>query len=306
MPDILLRVMLGCLLLLGGALPADAQEGDPLQTASQYTGTLKRIQDTGVIRIGYRENSVPFAFLDPKGKPVGYALDLCDAVVEEVSTELGRDIRTEYRPVTPENRFDMVISGEVDVECGSTTNTVERRNRVAFSPTTFLTGTKLLVSKDSGFRNLRDLSGKTIVVTRGTVQDAAMRALDERQKLNLKFITGSDHKESFELIQSGKADAWANDDILLYGTLAETKTGDRYRVVGDFLTYDPYALMFRKDDPDFAAVVDQAFGKLAGSREIVYIYNKWFLKRLPSGVRLNLPMSPHLEEMFRVHGLPSD
>lgn len=294
------------LLALGVALPALAQEGDLLRTAFQYTGTLKRVQDTGAIRIGYRQNSIPFAFLDPKGKPVGYALDLCDAIVDEVSTELGKEVRTDYRPVTPENRFDLVIAGEIDLECGSSTNTIERRKRVAFSPTTFVTGTKLLVRRDSRLRFLRDLKGRTIVVTLGTVQDTAMRSLNERQKLNLSFVTGADHHESFQILQSGKADAWANDDILLYGMLAETRTGAKYRVVGDFLTYAAYALAFRKDDPEFAEIVDRAFGKLAGSREIVYIYNRWFLKPLPSGVRLDLPMSPHLEELFRVQGLPGD
>jgi glutamate/aspartate transport system substrate-binding protein len=170
----------------------------------------------------------------------------------------------------------------------------------------FVTGTKLLVRKDSGYRFLRELKGRSVVVTRGTVQETAMRALNERQKLDLNLVTGADHKESFHILESGAADAWANDDILLYGMLAETRTGNKYHVVGDFLTYDPYALMFRKDDPEFAEVVDGAFGKLAGSREIVYIYNRWFMKRLPSGVRLALPMSPHLEEIFRVQGLPSD
>lgn len=306
MRSILFRAVAVCLLALGAAAPALAQEGDPLRTVFQYTGTLKRVQDTGAIRIGYRENSIPFAFLDPKGKPVGYALDLCDAIVDEVSSEIGKEVRTELRPVTPENRFDLVIAGEIDLECGSTTNNVERRKRVAFSPTTFVTGTKLLVRKDSGVRFLRDLKGRTVVVTRGTVQDTAIRAINERQKLGLNVVTGGDHKESFQMFESGAADAWANDDILLYGMLAETRTSAKYRVVGDFLTYDPYALMFRKDDPEFAEIVDRAFGKLAGSREIVYIYNKWFLKRLPSGVRLDLPMSPHLEELFRVQGLPGD
>jgi ABC-type amino acid transport substrate-binding protein len=306
LPVILYRAGVACLLALGAALPALSQEGDPLRTAFQYTGTLKRVQDTGAIRIGYRENSIPFAFRAPKGKPVGYALDLCDAIVDEVGTELGKEVRTEYRAVTPENRFDLVIAGEIDLECGSTTNNFERRKRVAFSPTTFMTGTKLMVRKDSGFRFLRDLKGRTIVVTHGTVQDAAMRSLSERQKLNLNFITGGDHNESFQIFESGAADAWANDDILLYGMLAETRTGTKYRVVGDFLTYDSYALTFRKDDPEFAGIVDRAFRKLARSREIVHIYNKWFLKRLPSGVRLNLPMSTHLEELFRVQGLPGN
>ncbi|MBL8527207.1 MAG: amino acid ABC transporter substrate-binding protein [Burkholderiales bacterium] len=304
--DTFYRAGAASLLALGVALPALAQEGDALRTVFQYTGTLKRIQDTGAIRIGYRQNSIPFAFLDPKGKPVGYALDLCDAIVDEVSTELGKEVRTDYRPVTPENRFDLLIAGEIDLECGSSTNTIERRKRVAFSPTTFVTGTKLLVRRDSRLRFLRDLKGRTIVVTLGTVQDTAMRSLNERQKLNLNFVTGADHRESFQILESGKADAWANDEILLYGMLAETRTGAKYRVVGDFLTYAAYALAFRKDDPEFAEIVDRAFGKLAGSREIVYIYNRWFLKRLPSGVRLDLPMSPHLEELFRVQGLPGD
>jgi len=271
-----------------------------------YTGTLKKVNDSGVLRIGHRENSPPFAFLDPKGRPVGYALDLCAVVVEEVVTELRKDIRVEYRPVTPENRFDLLNSGAIDLECGSTTNNFERRKNAAFSPTMFVTGTKLLVRRGSGIRYFRDLQGKTVVLTRGTVQAQAIPRLAERQKLGIKFVTAEDHRQSFEQLASGKADAFANDDVQLYGMLAETKSGGAYRVVGDFLTYADYALMLRKDDPEFSAVVELAFARLAGSREIVAIYEKWFLKPLPSGVRLNLPMSPHLEELFRVQGLPTD
>jgi glutamate/aspartate transport system substrate-binding protein len=276
------------------------------QFAVPYSGTLKKVRDSGVLRIGHRENSPPFAFLDARGKPIGYALDLCDVVVEEIVAELGKDIRVDYRPVTPENRFDLLNSGAIDLECGSTTNNFERRKVAAFSPTMFVTGTKLLVRRGSGIRFFRDLQGKTVVLTRGTVQAQAIPRLAERQKLGIKFVTAADHKESFQLLASGKADAFANDDVQLYGMLAETKSGSDFRVVGDFLTYADYALMLRKDDADFAAVVERAFAKLAGSREIVAIYEKWFLKPLPSGVRLNLPMSPHLEEVFRVQGLPSD
>lgn len=300
------QLVLTWLLAVCVAAPARSQGDEATHAASQYTGTLKRVQDTGTIRFGYRENSIPFAFRDASGKPVGYSLDLCEAIADAVSTELGREIRTEYRPVTPENRFDLVVAGDIDLECGSTTDNLERRKRVAFSPTIFVTGTKLMVRKGDGYRELRDLKGRTIVVTRGTVQDTALRKLAERQQLNLNFVTGADHRESFQIFESGKADAWANDDILLYGMLAETRTGNKYRVVGDFLTYDPYGLMLRKDDPEFARIVDAAFGKLAESREIVYIYNRWFLKRLPSGVRLDLPMSPHLEEIFRMQGLHAD
>jgi ABC-type amino acid transport substrate-binding protein len=290
---------------LSVAAPAHGQ-GGPTVFQVPYAGTLKKINDTGVLRIGHRENSPPFAFLDSNGKPVGYALDLCAIVVDEIVAELGKDIRVEYRPVTPENRFDLVSSGAVDLECGSTTNNAERRKIAAFSPTMFVTGTKLLVRRASGIRSLGDLQGKTVVVTRGTVHETAIPQLAERRRLAIKFITGADHNESFKLFAAGDADAFANDDVQLYGMLAKTKTGAQYRVVGDFLTYADYALMLRKDDPEFAEVVERAFDKLAGSREIVAIYAKWFLKPLPSGVRLNLPMSPHLEEVFRVQGLPND
>ena len=220
----------GCALAFGVAAPTHAQGKAAFQVP--YTGTLKKINDSGVLRIGYRENSPPFAFLDPRGRPVGYALDLCEIVVAEIVAELGKDIRVEYRPVTPENRFDLVNSGAVDLECGSTTNNVERRKIAAFSPTMFVTGTKLLVRRASGIRSFGDLQGKTVVVTRGTVHETAIPKLAERRKLAVKFITGGDHNESFKLFAAGNADAFANDDVQLYGMLAETKTGAQYRVVG--------------------------------------------------------------------------
>jgi len=285
--------------------PVIAQQSN-VPFANKYSGTLKSINDSATIRIGYRQNSPPFAFLDGRGKPIGYSLDLCEIVVEEIVGELGKDIRIEYVPVTPENRFDLVTSGQVDLECGSTTNNAERRKIVAFSPTMIVTGTKLMVRRGSGILNFQDLAGKTIVVTRGTVHETAIPRLAQRQSLPIKFVFAADHNESFEMLASGKADAFANDDVQLYGMLADKKAASDFRVVGDFLTYADYALMFRKDDPDFAEVVERAFHRLAGSREIVAIYERWFLKPLPSGVRLNLPMSPHLEEIFRVQGLPSD
>lgn len=305
-PRLLPRAVLVLGLILFATRAANAQESYPLGR-DRLTGTLKAVRDRGVIRLGHRVNSFPFAFLTPKGRPTGYSIDLCGAVVEEVSAELGgRDIRIEYRPVTPENRFDLLASGEIDMECGSTTSNVERRKRVAFSPTIFVTGTKLLVRRDGGIRSLDDLPGKTIAVTRGTTNEAAVEALSAKRKLGVAFVKGRDHDESFLLFTSGAADSFAADDVLLHAKVAETRTGRRYRVVGDFLSYDPYALVYRRDDPDFADVVERAFRRLAESREIVGIYGKWFLKPLPSGVRLDLPMSPHLEELFRAIGLPAD
>jgi glutamate/aspartate transport system substrate-binding protein len=290
---------------LPGILPAQAQTKAPAYEVP-YTGTLKKIRDSGVIRVGYRENSPPFAFIGPDRKPVGYALDLCEVVIEEVANELHKDIGAEYRPVTPENRFDLIRNGTIDLECGSTTNNFERRKTVGFSPTMFVTGTKLLVKRGSGIRSLRDLQGKTVVLTRGTVHAEAIPKLAQRQNRNINFITAADHNESFQTLASGKAQAFANDDIQLAGMIAQTKSASEYRIVGDFLTYADYALMIRKDDAEFQEVVDRAFDRLAGSREIVAIYNKWFMKPLPSGIRLNLPMSPHLEELFKVHGLVTD
>src|SRR5206468_11653971 len=170
--------------------PANAQQRDA-PFAVPYTGTLKKINDSGEIRIGYRENSPPFAFLDAERKPAGYSLDLCEIVVEEIAAELGKDIRVTRRPVTPENRFDLVTSGDVDLECGSTTNNLERRKSVSFSPIMFVTGTKLLVRRGSGVLNFRDLAGKTVVLTRGTVHETAVPKLAQRQNIPIKFVFGS-------------------------------------------------------------------------------------------------------------------
>jgi len=271
----------------------------------KFEGTLMKIAQTRTIRVGHRENSPPFAFLDAKKKPIGYSLDLCEIVVEEVAAELGGTINVEFVPVTPENRFDLVTSSAIDLECGSTTNNLERRKTVAFSPTMFVTGTKLMVRRGSGIYNLPDLAGKTVVLTRGTVHETAVPQIAERRKIPVKFIFAPDHKQSFEALAAGRADAFANDDVQLFGMLAETKSAPDFRVVGDFLTYADYALMYRKDDADFAEVVERAFRRLSGSREIAAIYARWFRNPLPSGARLNLPMSPHLEQVFQVHGMPT-
>ncbi len=288
---------------LCGSLPALGQSR-PGAFVQPYTGTLKSIAASRTIKVGYRENSPPFAFLDPKQKmPIGYSLDLCEVVVEEVARELGEDVKVEWKPVTPENRFDLVTSGAIDLECGSTTNNQERRKSVAFSPTMFVTGTKLMVRRGSGIYSLQDLAGKTLVLTRGTVHETAVPKIAERRKIPIKFVFAADHNESFRMLAEGKADAFANDDVQLYGMLADTKSASDFRVVGDFLTYADYALMYRKDDPEFAEVVERAFNRLSGSREIVAIYDRWFRKPLPSGAQLNLPMSPHLEQLFQAHGL---
>ena len=285
--------LIGPLLLI---CSADAQE---------LTGTLKKIKDSKTITLGYRASSIPFSYLNRRGDPIGYSIDLCGVVVDETAKELqGVEIAVEYKKVTAETRISAVLSAEIDLECGSTTANFQRKREVSFSPIFFIAGTKLLVSRSSRINSYRDLPGKTVVVTAGTTNEAAVRAISDKQKLAINVIIGSDHAESFAMLKEGKADAFATDDVLLYGLVATTKSGDQYHVVGEYLSYDPYGLMYRKDDPDFASVVDRTFSRLAQSRELVQLYNKWFQQRLPTGERLDLPMSPQLEEIFRVQGVP--
>jgi glutamate/aspartate transport system substrate-binding protein len=273
--------------------------------AQELTGTLKKIRDSKTVTIGYRASSIPFSYLDQAGEPIGYSIDLCNAVVADIRDELeGVDPKVVYRKITAETRIQAVRGGEVDLECGSTTANFARKKEVAFSPVFFVAGTKLLVARNSAIESYRDLGAKTVVVTAGTTNEAAVRAISDKQGLGINVIVGKDHDESLALLVEGKADAFATDDVLLYGLVATHNLGDRFHVVGDYLSYDPYGLMYRKDDPDFAAIVDHTFTRLAQSREIVQLYNRWFEMRLPSGQSLDLPMSPQLEEILRVEGVP--
>jgi glutamate/aspartate transport system substrate-binding protein len=274
--------------------------------ADELTGTLKRVRDTGVVNIGARESSVPFSYLDRRELPIGYSIDLCGEIVDAISEELdGREVMIVYKPVTPQSRIPALLDGEIDLECGSTTSNTARQRQVAFSPIIFVTGTKLLVRKESGIRSWRDLKGRKVAVTAGTTNEAAMRTLDEKQKLGLEFEAARDHGEAFDLVAAGKADAFAMDEVLLEGLIATAKDGRaRFEVVGDLLSYDPYGIMFRKDDPQLATVVERTFRRLAEQRELLQIYNRWFMKRLPGGERFNLPVSPQLEEMWHAIGLP--
>lgn len=271
-----------------------------------FSGTLQKVYETGVIRIGHRENSPPFAFLDAQRRPIGYSLDICDVVVEQVGEHVHKTLRVEYVPVTPSNRFDLVKAGAVDLECGSTTASAERRAAFDFSPPIFVTGAKLLVKRGSGIRSLKDLQGKTVVLTSGTVHADILPRLAQRQKLAIQFVNAPDHDASFKMVAAGKADAFANDDIQLHGAIALANAASDYRVVGDLLTYADYALMFRRGDPEFADVVKQAFERMAQSGETRAIYRRWFEQRLPDGAKLNVPMSPHLEHVFQQRGLSSD
>jgi glutamate/aspartate transport system substrate-binding protein len=278
------------------ALPAAAQQEDSPTT---LTGTLRKARDSGSITIAYRASSIPFSYLSPRGEPIGYSIDLCKLLVEAIGDQIGRTLAIRWQAVTPESRIASVASGQSDLECGSTTSNVERRKTVAFSPTIFVSGTKLLVKKGSPIRSFRDLGGRKVVVTAGTTNEAAMRELARRFRLDFSLATAPDHAASFALLTSGQADAFATDDVLLYGLLAQNRMQADYAVVGEFLSYDPYAIMYRKNDPQLAAVVTDAFHALAADGEIERRYERWFLRKLPSGVSLDLPMSPQLEQTIQ-------
>jgi glutamate/aspartate transport system substrate-binding protein len=288
------RLLLAWALLL--ALPASGQE---------LTGTLKKIKDSGSVVIGYRESSLPFSYLNARGRPIGYSIDLCLEIVEDVKETLGvEDLKVEYVPVNPDTRIDMVASGKVDLECGSTTNNAARQKQVAFSPVIFVSGTKLMVRRPVKIRSYLDLKGRTVAVTSGTTNQAAMKTLSDKRKLDIRFLVARDHAESFALVDKGRADAFATDDVLLYGLIARSGRAKEFQVIGDFLSYEPYGIMYRRGDPEFDEVVKGTFERLATSRELEQIYNTWFLRKLPTGERLNLPMSAQLRSIFEVLGLP--
>jgi glutamate/aspartate transport system substrate-binding protein len=201
--------------------------------------------------------------------------------------------------VTADSRIEAVTSGKVDLECGSTTSNTERQQSVAFSPIIYVAGTKLLVRRSSGISSFRDLGGKTLVVTSGTTNQAAMNQLNDKYKLGIAVVSARDHDESYAMLADAKADAFATDDVLLYGFIVARKAEAAMAVVGDFITYEPYGIMFRRDDPLMAAAVTRAFLTMGRSRVLADTYRRWFLQPGPNGESLSLPMSAQLSEVFR-------
>jgi glutamate/aspartate transport system substrate-binding protein len=288
-----------CRLLLAGWLLATAASA---QTDGEgLSPTLAAIKSTQVVHLGYRESSPPFSFIDPSNRPIGYSLELCEAVVDEIGVEVDDpNLKIEYVKVTSDDRIPAVLQNKIDLECGSTTANAERAKQVAFSPLMFVAGTKLMVRKPSSIVTAADLKGKTVVVTKGTTNEQAMHAVDGKLGLGLNIVAAPDHDQSYQMLADGKVDAFATDDILLYGLIARHKSQDKFRVTGDYLSYDPYGIMFRKGEPQLAAVVERTFRKLATNHDLIPLYNKWFVSRLPTGERLNVAISPQLEEAFKV------
>ena len=270
----------------------------PLTAAAQnFTGTLKKINDSGEIVVGHRESSVPFAYLDESQKPIGYSMDLCAKVVAAVEATVGKKLAVKYVPVNPKTRIALMANGTIDLECGSTTNNLTRQEQVEYLPTTFITGTKILTRKTSGIRSVGDLDGKRVALAQGTTNERVIKAEVARLGLDVKILAVRDHAEGMLALETDRVDAYSTDHILLFGLISKSKTPDAFTVVGDFLSYDPYAIMVRRDDSAFELVGKKALAALFRSGEIDAIYAKWFD---PLGV----PQTDLLRAAFQVSALP--
>jgi len=263
--------------------------------------TLKKIGDSGRITLGYRESSVPFSYVAGAGKPVGFSMDLADAVVREIKRRSGKVLEVEYVPVTSQNRIPLLTNGTIDLECGSTTNNTVRGKDVAFSINHFYTGTRLMVKKSSGIRNFQDLAGKTVATTTGTTNAQVMRKYNAEKSLSIQMMLGKDHNDAMLLVDAGRAVAFAMDDVLLFGLIATAKTPAEWDVVGDSLQVEPYACMLRKDDPKFKKLVDGAITDVIRSGEFERSYARWFTSPIPpNNINLKLPMAVQLRENLKL------
>ena len=267
--------------------------------AGAQDGTLKKIKDTGAITIGHRDASVPFSYYDDKQQPVGYAMDLCHRIVDAVKAELKMpNLKTNYQLVTSANRIPLMANGTIDLECGSTTNNIPRQEQVWFTITHFVTANRWVAKKSSNIKSLADLKGKTIVSTAGTTNIKQMTEINAAQNLGMNIISANGHPEAFQMVETGRAVAFAMDDILLYSLAAQSRNPSDYAISTEATSVEPYGIMLRKDDVAFKKVVNAAMTNIYKSGQINPIYEKWFLKPIPpKGINLNIPMSDQFKKV---------
>jgi glutamate/aspartate transport system substrate-binding protein len=290
--------------LIGLAL-ATALSAGPT-TAEELTGTLKKIKETGTITIGFRESSIPFSYLDDNQKPVGFAIDICQKIVEAVKKELKLDnLKAEFNPVTSSTRIPLLANGTIDLECGSTTNNADRLKQVAFTNTHFLTATRYVSKKSSKLASIDDLKGRTVASTAGTTNIKQLTEANAARSLGINIVPAKEHAESFLMVETDRAVAAVLDDVLLASFVAGSKDPDAYVISTDaFSKPEPYGIMLRKDDPAFKKVADDATAALYTSSEGLKLYDKWFMAKIPpKGLNLNTPIAPELKAEF---AKPSD
>jgi glutamate/aspartate transport system substrate-binding protein len=271
----------------------------------QASGVLERVAGGGKLVIAHRESSIPFSYVDADKKPVGYAVELCLKLAEAVRKKTGaKNMQVEFLQVTPANRIAMVAEGKADLECGSTTNNAERRQKVSFTIAHFITGARLLVRADSKIDRIEDLEGKKLVSTKGTTPLKAAEQANRERLLRITILEAPDHAKAVDMVEKGEADAFVMDDVLLFGLAANRPKPDALKVVGKFLTTEPLAIMLPKDDPEFKKLVDDEMRRLIVSKDIQPVYDKWFLRPIPPNDKpLNLPVSYLLRDFWKY---PSD
>jgi len=275
-------------------------------SAQELAGTLKKIKESGVITIGHRDSSVPFSYLDDKQQPVGYALEICLKVADAVKKELKLDkLEVKLNPVTSATRIPLIANGTIDLECGSTFNTPDRQKQVAFSNTYFLTSSKFVSKKSSNINSIADLKGKTVVSTSGTVNIKQVNEVNTARQLGMNVLPAKDHAEAFLMVDTGRAAAFVMDDILLASLVAGSKDPSVYAISTEaFSQPEPYAIMLRREDPQFKQLVDQATADLYKSAEMPKLFDKWFNQPIPPrGINLRVPLDPALKRAFEK---PSD
>jgi glutamate/aspartate transport system substrate-binding protein len=290
--------------MIGYALAA-ALCASPAMT-QELTGTLKNIKETGAITLGHRDSSIPFSYLDDNQKPVGYTMDICYKIVEAVKKELKLDkLEVKLNPVTSSTRIPLMANGTVDLECGSTTNNVDRQKQVWFTNTHFLTASRYVSKKSSKINSIDDLKGKSVVSTSGTTNIKQLTEANAARNLGVNIIPAKDHAEAFLMVETDRAVAFVMDDILLASLVAGSKAPDDYVISKDaFSKPEPYGIMLRKDDAAFKKVADAATAALYQSPEGTKIYEKWFMSKIPpKGLNLNVPIGPEQKKSL---AKPSD
>ena len=286
---------LATVLSTSAVMPAQAQE----------SLTLKKLKDTGNITLGHRESSIPFSYYNDQQQVIGYSQELMLKAVDGVKEQLKlAKLDTKLMPVTSANRITLVQNGTIDIECGSTTNNLERQKQVGFSTTIFVIGTKLMTRKDSGIKDFPDLAGKNVVTTAGTTSERLLRKMNEEKQMKMNIISAKDHGEAFLTLETGRAVAFMMDDALLYGEMAKAKKPGDWIVTGTAQSKEAYGCMVRKDDPEFKKVIDAALTRAMTSGEAEKIYAKWFMNPIPpKSLNLSMPMS---DEMRALYKAPND
>ncbi|WP_233233654.1 amino acid ABC transporter substrate-binding protein [Bordetella sp. LUAb4] len=272
--------------------------------AAHADGRLDQIKSSGTISLGYRDASLPFSYLDDAQKPIGYSMDICYGIVKAVEKSVGKTLKVNLVPVTSSTRIPLVANGTVDLECGSTTNNLERQKQVSFAPTTFVTANRYVAKKSSNINSLADLKGKTVISTAGTSNIKWTTEANAEQKLGMNIIPAKDHAEAFLTVESGRATAFLMDDVLLAGLVATSRNPSEWVIGKEAYSVEPYAMIEPKNDPAFKKVVDDAVVAMIKDGTVAKFYDKWFLKPIPpKNVNLNLPMS---EPLKKVLAAPTD